>query len=84
MNRFLADALGIVNAISAVVTIGLGAAFGYFSTSYFAPLLNVVPNDKAHFAGFLIGAFVGFMSAVMTNGVLALLISMHAELKRLH
>ena len=70
MNKFLADSLGWLNAVLAIVIVLAGWALGLLGTQ--------------DFWGAIVGAVGGFLVAVLICGVLAVLISIHNELKAIH
>jgi len=84
MNKILAEAAAVLNGLSAVITIVAFAITGYFFLPYyfgFNAHLSTAPQYNAQVAGLIAGAAVGFIVAIMVNGVLALFIQMYRELK---
>jgi uncharacterized membrane protein YraQ (UPF0718 family) len=82
MNRFLAESLGVANAIVAVLVIvfwtTVGGLVAWYGTALYMP--NVLPGSNV-LAGMVAGSFLGFLCAILTCGVLALFVAMHEELK---
>lgn len=68
MNRFLANAIGTINAIAAWVLILV------------PPIVGGVSNGAP---GFIVGLFLGFVSAVVLCGLLALLIDIRDSLRKI-
>ena len=78
MNRMLADAMGIVNVVLAVLIFVVVLAAGATS-----PLFLMFMSPIGKVVGLLVGLLGGVVSAVLVCGTLALLISAYGELKEI-
>jgi hypothetical protein len=88
MNRFLAEAMGLFNAIGALLTVALCTAIGGWLMpiaihGYAASAGLVVQQtpDQLQVQGIMWGLIAGIVLAVMAHGFLAVLIVMLKELK---
>jgi len=88
MNKLLAEALSILNgflALLAIVSCGIaGRYLGPSHVQYLAELIGLtdaVGQSQAEAVGILCGLLVGVSWAVLVNGLLALIIQVHRELK---
>jgi hypothetical protein len=85
MNKILAETLSILNGVFSVVLIIAGGVAGVYLGPFYAPLLvseDVLGNGThAELIGGVCGIAIGFFSAVMLCGLVALLVQMHRELK---
>lgn len=84
MNKLLAEALGLLNGLFALLIIALGGLFGRVAAvgefQWMARSWGLT-YDQAGLLGVAIGVSVGFVAAVLINGPLALLVHMLQELK---
>jgi hypothetical protein len=82
MNKLLAETVAILNGFAALTTIiacvVLGKYAGPIFASYYIPTYN---HAQAETLGVIVGLLTGFILAVVYNGILALFIQMHRELK---
>jgi hypothetical protein len=82
MNKLLAEALSILNGFFALILIIAGGIAGMSLGPFYAQEYGVAPDEiHADLIGLICGLVVGFFSAVVLCGLVALLIQMHRELK---
>jgi uncharacterized protein YacL len=86
MNKLLAETFSILNALGAILVIGIGGIAGkYLGPTYaqFYARLNglTYSQTEAETVGIILGLALGFLFAVVFGGLMALLIQMHRELK---
>ena len=77
MNNFLADLLGLINGVLALIVVLLGAGAGAY---YGQDQINFVFNP----VGAVLGACLGVLVASIVFGTLAILISIRRELRQLN
>jgi len=88
MNRFLAEAAAVFNAVGALITVALCTLIGAYVTpiaihayaAYVGLGVRQMP-EQLQAQGIIWGLIAGLILAVMAHGFLALLIAMHKELK---
>jgi hypothetical protein len=73
MNRLLAETVGVLNGLLAIVLIIIGMVVGAASTDF----------QRIGIAGALLGGVIGFAVALFSCGLLALFIEMRSELIRI-
>jgi hypothetical protein len=86
MNRFLADAVGFLNALFAVLIIGFWAVIGgrvggNIGYGYMQQYGYTGSRDELMFMGMVVGGGVGLLFAIAFCGLLALFFLMYKELK---
>ena len=88
MNRFLAEAAAVLNAVGAVATIvGCALLGGWLfpvAVQAYAQAAGVYVRQNPadlQMQGFIWGLLAGFLLAIMAHGFLAVMIAMHKELK---
>jgi hypothetical protein len=88
MNRFLAEAAAVFNAVAALITVALCTLIGAYvwpiAVPYYAASVGLGVRqspDQLQAQGIIWGLIAGIIVAVMAHGFLALLIAMHKELK---
>jgi hypothetical protein len=69
INQLLARAIGVLNALLAIILVIIG---GFVGT-----------DVLGHSGGAVIGAIAGFIVALVACGMVALVIEIHAELRRI-
>jgi hypothetical protein len=79
MNRFLANILGTLNIIAAVVIIAFGAWYG----AAIAKMTPSVESDGAALIGAMIGGILGCIGAGLVCGVISLFVLIERHLRTL-
>jgi len=86
VNKILAETLSILNGLFALLVIVAGGVAGKYLGPFYAQLyaqLNGLTynQSQAEALGITCGLIIGFFSAVVIFGLLALIIQIHRELK---